>query len=60
VLRELQSISLDQPLPDRLIEAVDALDAFLGRMGAVMSALHASGTPDRRPRTVPIDAENTR
>ncbi|MGK5685085.1 TetR/AcrR family transcriptional regulator [Actinoplanes sp. URMC 104] len=48
VLRELESIPLDQPLADRLTEAVDALDAHLGRMGAVIGALRASGTP-RRP-----------
>jgi AcrR family transcriptional regulator len=59
VLQELQSISLDQPLSDRLVEAVDALDAYLGRMGAVMSALHASGTPNRRPHSAPIDPANT-
>src|SRR5215470_11776618 len=34
VLREIASISLDQPLAARLVEAVDALDAHLGRMGA--------------------------
>src|SRR4051794_156372 len=30
VLQELQSISLEQPLAARLIQAVDALDAYLG------------------------------
>src|SRR5689334_10573632 len=43
VLRELRSIPLDQPLPDRLAEAVDALRAYLHRMGAVAGALHSSG-----------------
>ncbi|MFC6082634.1 TetR/AcrR family transcriptional regulator [Sphaerisporangium aureirubrum] len=47
VLRELVSISLDQPLADRLVEAIEALRAHLGRMGAVAGALMASG---RRPR----------
>ncbi|MCO8269450.1 TetR/AcrR family transcriptional regulator [Actinoplanes sp. TRM 88003] len=42
-LQELESIALDQPLAARLTEAVDALDAYLGRMGAVIGALNASG-----------------
>ncbi|MCY1140977.1 TetR/AcrR family transcriptional regulator [Actinoplanes sp. Pm04-4] len=46
-LSELQSISLDQPLAARLTEAVEALDAYLNRMGAVIGALSATGT--RRP-----------
>ncbi|HEX5204830.1 MAG TPA: TetR/AcrR family transcriptional regulator [Actinoplanes sp.] len=50
VLLQLRAIELDHPLRDRLVEAVDALDAYLGRMGAVAGALHASGTPNRRPR----------
>jgi AcrR family transcriptional regulator len=50
VLRQLRSIELDQPLNDRLVEALDALDAHFGRIGAVMGALHASGTPHRRSR----------
>ncbi|MEV8516882.1 TetR/AcrR family transcriptional regulator [Dactylosporangium sp. NPDC051484] len=49
VLAELRSIALDQPLTDRLVEAADALSAHLGRMGAVISALHASGHHRRRP-----------
>ncbi|MBM0202414.1 TetR/AcrR family transcriptional regulator [Micromonospora sp. STR1s_5] len=48
VLQQLRSISLAQPLVDRLVEAVDALDAYLNRMGAVIGALHASGNPNRR------------
>jgi AcrR family transcriptional regulator len=55
VLQELQSISLEQPLAARLVEAVDALDAYLGRMGAVLGAVHTSGTPNRRPGTKPVD-----
>ncbi len=42
-VRELNSISLDQPLADRLAEAADALRAYLARMGAVAGSLHASG-----------------
>ncbi|MEV0430543.1 TetR/AcrR family transcriptional regulator [Micromonospora sp. NPDC050495] len=49
VLGELQSISVDQPLADRLVEAADALQAHLGRMGTVMGALHASGHRRARP-----------
>ncbi|MEV6150244.1 TetR/AcrR family transcriptional regulator [Nonomuraea sp. NPDC052129] len=43
VVTELASISLDQPLADRLAEAADALGAHLERMGAVAGALHSSG-----------------
>jgi AcrR family transcriptional regulator len=53
VLLELRSISLDQPLAARLIEAADALHAHLARMGALIGALHASG--HRRPRTTEGD-----
>jgi AcrR family transcriptional regulator len=49
-LQELNAINLEQPLTDRLLEAADALDAYLGRMGAVLGALHASGQPNRRGR----------
>jgi AcrR family transcriptional regulator len=54
VLREIASISLDQPLADRLIEAADAVRAHLGRMGTVLGALHASG---ERPRRWPDGSE---
>jgi len=49
VLSELGSIPLDQPLAHRLVEAVDALRGYLGRMGSVIGALHATGRPLRRP-----------
>jgi AcrR family transcriptional regulator len=54
VLRELASISPDEPLPIRLTEAAEALHAHLERMGAVIGTLHASGhrrgrTPGDRP-----------
>lgn len=48
VLREIASISLDQPLADRLTEAAEAVRAQLGRMGTVFGALHASGEHLRR------------
>ncbi|BCK69377.1 TetR family transcriptional regulator [Streptomyces libani subsp. rufus] len=43
VLRELASISLDEPLAARLAEAAEALHAHVERMGTVVGALHASG-----------------
>ncbi|MFC9233443.1 helix-turn-helix domain-containing protein [Streptomyces decoyicus] len=42
-LRELASISLDEPLAVRLAEAAEALRAHLERLGTVIGALHASG-----------------
>ncbi|MGW4948351.1 TetR/AcrR family transcriptional regulator [Actinoplanes sp. NPDC004185] len=60
VLQELQSISLEQPLAARLVEAVEALDAYLGRMGTVIGAVRMSGTPHRRPGTEPIDPARPR
>jgi AcrR family transcriptional regulator len=43
VLDAIAEIAVDQPLADRLVEAAEALGAHLERMGALMSALHASG-----------------
>jgi len=43
VLDAIAEIPVDQPLEDRLVEAAEALGAHLERMGALMSALHASG-----------------
>ncbi|GAB2815217.1 TetR/AcrR family transcriptional regulator [Actinoallomurus bryophytorum] len=48
-VREIAAIPLDQPLDARLVEAADALGAYLARMGAMAGALHASGHR-RRPR----------
>jgi AcrR family transcriptional regulator len=56
VLRQLHAIDLGQPLTDRLVEAVEALDAHLGRVGTVIGALHASGTPHRRSHTTATEA----
>lgn len=42
-LRELASVSLDEPLAARLVQAAEALRAHLERMGTVIGALHASG-----------------
>ncbi|MFI6816062.1 TetR/AcrR family transcriptional regulator [Nonomuraea sp. NPDC050328] len=41
-LRELASISLDEPLAARLIQAAEALRAHLGRLGTVAAALYTS------------------
>ncbi|MBE1487746.1 TetR/AcrR family transcriptional regulator [Plantactinospora soyae] len=49
VLQELRSISVEQPLADRLVEAAEALSGYLNRMGTVLGALHASGYQSHRP-----------
>jgi AcrR family transcriptional regulator len=48
-VREIASIPLDQPLDARLVEAAEALSAYLARMGALAGALYSSGR-GRRPR----------
>lgn len=42
-VRELGAIEVSQPLPDRLAEAAEALQAHLDRMGAIAGSLQASG-----------------
>ncbi|WP_245645321.1 TetR/AcrR family transcriptional regulator [Pseudonocardia acaciae] len=59
MLTELASISLDDPLRERLVQAADALTAYLGRMGAVVGALYASGALQRE-RPEPPAPENSR
>ncbi|MDT0545931.1 helix-turn-helix domain-containing protein [Streptomyces sp. NPDC021354] len=60
VLRELASISVDQPLADRLTEAAEAMRAHLARMGAVAGALHASGhRRERSPAARTSDSRET-
>ncbi|MBF9134241.1 TetR/AcrR family transcriptional regulator [Plantactinospora sp. S1510] len=49
VLREVRSVSMEQPLADRLVEAAEALSGHLNRMGTVLGALHATGYQSRRP-----------
>ncbi|MBB5114142.1 AcrR family transcriptional regulator [Micromonospora echinospora] len=56
LLQELRSISLELPLAERLVEAGEALDGYLGRMGAVISALHATGLQRGR---APVDGGGT-
>ncbi|MCX5257100.1 TetR/AcrR family transcriptional regulator [Streptomyces canus] len=49
-VRELDAIDLSQPLPDRLAEAAEALQAHLARMGAIAGSLgHGGG---KHPGTV--------
>ncbi|MFJ4539818.1 TetR/AcrR family transcriptional regulator [Streptomyces tibetensis] len=49
-VRELDAIDVSQPLPERLTEAADALQAHMARMGAVMGSLgHRGG---KHPGTV--------
>ncbi len=58
LLRELASISLEEPLADRLTQAAEALAAHLGRMGTVIGALH--GTGHRRDRTRGVREDGAR
>src|SRR5687767_11332754 len=48
-LAHVRAIDLDQPLADRLVEAVETLRAYMSRMGAVAGALRHLGTPRRDP-----------
>ncbi|MGA5900260.1 TetR/AcrR family transcriptional regulator [Streptomyces venetus] len=49
-VRELDAIDVSQPLPDRLAEAAEALQAHMSRMGAIAGALgHRGG---KHPGTV--------
>ncbi|MEU2020894.1 helix-turn-helix domain-containing protein [Streptomyces sp. NPDC016469] len=42
-IRELDAIDLAQPLPDRLVEAAEALQAHMARMGAILGSLGHGG-----------------
>ncbi len=49
-VRELDAIDVSQPLPDRLAEAAEALQAHMSRMGAIAGSLgHGGG---KHPGTV--------
>jgi AcrR family transcriptional regulator len=48
VVQDLQAIPLDQPVAGRLIEAVDALDAYHGRAAAVLAPPDGSDAPPLR------------
>lgn len=52
-VEQIASISMDQPLADRLAEAAEALSAHLERIGAVAGALMASGHRRRGSSTGP-------
>lgn len=59
-LRELASVSLDEPLTARLTQAAEALRAHLNRMGTVIGALHASGHRRGQPRDDrPVQGDRT-
>ena len=60
LLRELASISTETPLEDRLAEAVDAMRGHMGRMGAVVGALHASGQLRRSAEDEPPPQDSRR
>ncbi|MFE2587187.1 TetR/AcrR family transcriptional regulator [Streptomyces sp. NPDC059378] len=42
-VRELDAIDLSLPLPDRLVEAAEALQAHMSRMGAILGSLGHRG-----------------
>ena len=44
VVQDLQSIPLDQPLAARLVEAIDALDTYHGRIVTFLGTLPGSLT----------------
>ncbi|WP_433087530.1 TetR/AcrR family transcriptional regulator [Dactylosporangium sp. CA-052675] len=56
LLSHLGTISLEQPLADRLVEAAEAVQGHLGRMGAVLGALAATGRPPQRTPPAAGDA----
>lgn len=49
-VRELDAIDVSQPLPERLAEAAEALQAHMSRMGAILGSLGHSG--GKHPGTV--------
>ncbi|MCM3299372.1 TetR/AcrR family transcriptional regulator [Streptomyces pseudogriseolus] len=49
-VRELDAIDVSQPLPDRLAEAAEALQAHMDRLGAIMGSLGHHG--GKHPGTV--------
>jgi len=56
LLLQLRTIALEQPLDARLTEAAEALEGHLGRMGAVLGSLAATGHPlHRTPPPGPDD-----
>ncbi|MEV4514767.1 helix-turn-helix domain-containing protein [Dactylosporangium sp. NPDC049525] len=54
-LAHVRAIDLDQPLADRLVEAVETLRGYLTRMGAVIGALGAAGLRRDPGELPPVD-----
>ncbi|WP_406859176.1 TetR/AcrR family transcriptional regulator [Streptomyces sp. HUAS MG47] len=60
-VRELDAIDLSQPLPDRLAEAAEALQAHMSRMGAIAGSLgHRGGKHPGTVRGAGRDESTTR
>ncbi|MFE4049539.1 TetR/AcrR family transcriptional regulator [Streptomyces sp. YIM B13518] len=60
-VRELDAIDLSQPLPDRLAEAAEALQAHMSRMGAIIGSLgHRGGKHPGTVRGAGRDESTTR
>ncbi|MEV0569866.1 TetR/AcrR family transcriptional regulator [Dactylosporangium sp. NPDC050588] len=53
-LAHVRAIDLDQPLADRLIEAVETLRAYMSRMGAVAGAVRHLTTGRLDPTAAPV------
>jgi AcrR family transcriptional regulator len=60
-VRELDAIDVSQPLPDRLVEAAEALQAHMSRMGAIVGSLgHRGGKHPGTVRGAGRDESTTR
>ncbi|MFD4977518.1 TetR/AcrR family transcriptional regulator [Streptomyces sp. NPDC058424] len=60
-VRELDAIDVSQPLPDRLAEAAEALQAHMSRMGAIAGSLgHRGGKHPGTVRGAGRDESTTR
>lgn len=60
-VRELDAIDVSQPLPDRLAEAAEALQAHMARMGAIVGSLgHRGGKHPGTVRGAGRDESTTR
>lgn len=60
-MRELDAIDVSQPLPDRLAEAAEALQAHMDRLGAIIGSLgHGGGKHPGTVRGAGRDESTTR
>jgi hypothetical protein len=60
-IRELGAIDVSQPLPDRLAEAAEALQAHMDRLGAIIGSLgHGGGKHPGTVRGAGRDESTTR